>query len=440
MAVTICYFIIYIFEACIIWQYCKNLFSPKYTIQREIAALFLSYSILFVCSLYESFWINFFMFLIINSLYVFLMYSVKWLTAFFHSFLVTMIMVLSELGFFSILSYFVSDFYDNATYFRNVILLTVPSKILYFLILQSVSLFIKKRKTRELSSDQSTLFLVIFPFLSGFIALVLATICMNVQIQLSLYLDIMIAISIILLLALNIFLAWFHTSIQEKNQEFLEMQLHLQKEHDTVRYFDALQKQDEKQKILIHDIRKHLLSIAQLNERKETQKIASYIDQIVQSSYLKSSVRSCDNDLLNTILYRFKEQYEESGISFITNIQSGCVDFLSEYDMTTLFCNLLENALDATKNTTDAFIELNVTAHDNNEYIISMINSCQKDPFAKQGSHLISKKKNKRLHGYGMISIQHTIDKYDGNSNLYFDEQDSTFHTIIILKEEKTES
>lgn len=438
MAVTICYIIIYILEACILWQYCKNLFSSKYTIQREIPALLFSYSILFFCSLYENFWINFFMFLIINFLYIFFMYYLKWLTAFFHSFLITMIMVLSELGFFSLLSYFVADFYDNGTYFRNVIILSVPSKILYFLILQSISLFIKKRKTRELSSDQSTLFLVVFPFISGFIALVLATICMNIP--LSLFLDIMITISVILLLAINIFLAWFHTSIQEKNQKFLEMQIHLQKEYDTIRYFDALQKQDEKQKILIHDIRKHLLSIAELNEKKETHKIASYINQIIQSSSLKYSVQSCDNDLLNTILFRFKQQYEESGISFITSIQSGCVDFLSEYDITTLFCNLLENALDATKNMTDSFIELSVTAHDSNEFIISMINSCQKDPFSNQGSHLISTKKNKWRHGYGMISIQHVIDKYAGDFQLYFDAQDSTFHTIIILKEKKTET
>ena len=307
----------------------------------------------------------------------------------------------------------------------------MPSKILYFLFLQSISLFIKKRKTRELSSDQSTLFLVVFPLVSGFIALVLTAVCMNVS--LSLFLDIMITISVILLLAFNIFLAWFHTSIQEKNQKFLEMQIRLQKEYDTVKYFDALWKQDEKQKILIHDIRKHLMSIAELNEQKDTEKIASYIDQIVQSSDLQGSVRSCDNDLLNTILFRFKQQYKEFGISFVANIQSNCIHFLPEYDMTALFCNLLENALDATKDLTNSFVELSVSSHGNNEVIITMINSCQKNPFSGKGHRLVSTKKNNQRHGYGMTSIQHIIDKFDGNSQLYYDEKDSTFHSIIVL-------
>lgn len=438
MTVKICYIIIYIFEACILLQYCKNLFSPKYTWKKEIPVLFFSYSLLFFFSLNDSFWINFLAFFIINFLYIFIMYQSKWLTAFFHAFIITIIMVLSEVGILVLLSYFIPDFYDNGTYFRNVIILSVPSKILYFLILQSISLFIKKRKTRELSSDQSTLFLVVFPLISGFIALVLTAVCMNVS--LSLLLDIMITISVILLLAFNIFLAWFHTSIQEKNQKFLEMQIRLQKEYDTVKYFDALGKQDEKQKILIHDIRKHLMSIAELNEKKETQKIASYIEQIVQSSDLQSSVRSCDNDLLNTILFRFKQQFKELGISFITNIQSNCIDFLPEYDMTALFCNLLENALDATKNLTNSFIELSVTVHNSNEIIITMINSCQKDPFSGKGHHLVSTKKNKWRHGYGMTSIQHVINKFDGISRLYFDAKDSTFHSVIILKKGRRES
>lgn len=432
MAVKICYIIIYIFEACILLQYCKNLFLPKYTWKKEIPVLFFSYSLLFFCSLSESFWVNFFSFLVMNFLYIFFMYNIKWLTAFFHSFVITIIMVLSELGILVLLSYFVPDFYDNGTYFRNVIMLSVPSKILYFLILQSISLFIKKRKTRELSSDQSTFFLLVFPFLSGFIALVLTTVCMNTS--LSLFLDILITISVILLLAFNIFLAWFHTSIQEKNQKFLEIQIRLQKEYDTVKYFDALWKQDEKQKVLIHDIRKHLLSIAELNEHKETHKIASYIDEIIQSSDLQSSVRSCDNDLLNTILFRFKQQYQEFGISFITNIRSNCINFLSEYDMTALFCNLLENALDATRDLANSFIELSVTPHNSGKIIITMINSCQKDPFSGKGHHLVSTKKNKWRHGYGMTSIQQVIHKFDGSSRLYFDPEDSTFHTIIILK------
>lgn len=434
MLTQICYIIIYILEACILWQYCKNLFLPAHTRQTQILVLSFCYLLLFVGSLPQNFGINFLTFLILNFIYMFLMYEIKCLTAFFHSFLITMIMVLSELVFFCILSYFIPDFYNNQTYFQNVITLTIPSKLLYFSILQYISQYIKKKKTRELSSDKNTLFLNIIPLLSGFIALVLATICTHVH--LSFYLNIMITISVLLLLAINVFLVWFHTAIQEKNQKFLEMQILLQKESDTVKYFNTLHKQDVKQKILIHDIRRHLTSIAELNDKKETQKVAAYINQIIQSSDLQTSVRISDNNLLNTILFKVKQQCTESDISLHTDIRAGCLNFLSEYDLTALFSNLLDNAVDATQNIPNSFIELTITPHTNNSIVITVINSCQKNPFTRN-HHLSSTKKDKQNHGYGMKSIDRVVKKYSGSSRFYFNKETYTFHAVIILKKKK---
>lgn len=432
MSIRVCYIIIYILEACILWQYCRNLFPSKYSRQREAITLFFCYSILYIGSLFDSFWINFFMFLFINFIFISLTYHIKILTAFFHSMLITMIMVLSELGILSINSYFAPDFYSEGTYFRNVVITSVTSKLLYFLVLQCTSLYIKHRMTRELTSDKSTLFLNIVPLISGFIALTFADICMNIH--LSLFQDILITISTFLLLAINIFVAWFHTSIQEKNREFLDMQLLLQKEYDTALYFDSLHQHDEKQKILIHDIRRHLLSIADLNEKGDTAKIAAYINQIIQSSDLQDSVRVCDNSLLNTIIFRAKQQCKEHGTSFITDIRAGCTDFLSEYDITALFSNLLDNAVHATKHIPDSYIELSVTPHSDKNIIIAMINSCNNNPFLSNSNRLTTTKNETWKHGYGMKSIKRVVNKYEGNFRYYFDAENYTFHTVLILK------
>lgn len=431
MSINICYAVIYILEACILWQYCRNLFSPKHTRHKEAMCLFLGYFILFIGSFFENPQLNLALFFLVNLICIFIIYQLRLLTALFHSLFITISMFLCEACVWAILSYFIPDFYEKSTYFRNLVILSVISKLLYFLILQCTSIYIKQRIARELSFSKNTLFLNIIPLLSAFIALVLATVCTKVS--LPFILDVLISISAILLLAINIFLAWFHTSTQEKNQQFLEMQLLMQKEYDTALYFDALHQQDEKQKILIHDIRKHLLSIAELNEKGDTKKIAAYINQIIQSSDLQNSVRICNNDLLNTILYRIRQQCKASGTSFLTDIRSGCADFLSEYDMTALFSNLLDNATDATKNIPDSYIELSVTPHSNNKIIITMVNSCRKNPFSKNSRRLTTTKKNTLRHGYGMKSIQRVVDKYDGDSRFYFNEENYTFHTVLIL-------
>lgn len=89
--------------------------------------------------------------------------------------------------------------------------------------------------------------------------------------------------------------------------------------------------------------------------------------------------------------------------------------------------------MDATKNIPDSFIELSVTPHNNKNIIIAMINSCKNDPFVGKDQRLISTKKNPWRHGYGMKSVERVIKKYDGNSRLYYDAMNFTFHTVIIL-------
>ena len=73
------------------------------------------------------------------------------------------------------------------------------------------------------------------------------------------------------------------------------MQLLLQKESDSVEYYEMMLSQNENQSILIHDIKKHLQSIKLLNEQKASDKINAYIQQLMESSDLKETVKICDN-------------------------------------------------------------------------------------------------------------------------------------------------
>ena len=417
MSITICYAVIYFLEACILLQYCRNLFTGKRSAAFRITALTVGYFILFAGSFQENFTLNLILFLSVHVIFLYLAYDLKPLTALFHSLFITITMVLSEHVIISLLSYFAPDFYNERTYFRNVVILSVISKLIYFFILQFTSYYIQKRFSRKLVYDKSSLVLNVVPLMSCGIAIVFTN----------------VSVCTLLLLVMNIFLAWYQTMVQEKNRQFLELQLLLQKEHDTTQYFHSLYAQDEKQKILIHDIRRHLLTISNLARNKEYDKITAYIDQIVQSSDLQESVRFCDNKLLNAILYRAKQQARSSDATLITDIRSGCVDLLSEHDITALFGNLLDNALEATQDIPRASIELDIRHHNANMIVITLINSCRSNPFTAN-KQLFTTKPNKLRHGYGLKSVQRVVEKYHGESQFYFDSDNFTFHSIIMLK------
>ena len=44
-----------------------------------------------------------------------------------------------------------------------------------------------------------------------------------------------------------------------------------------------------------------------------------------------------------------------------------------------------------------------------------------------------TKKKNSKFHGYGIKSIENTVEKYLGKAELYYSYIDKKFHTIVLL-------
>ena len=118
--------------------------------------------------------------------------------------------------------------------------------------------------------------------------------------------------------------------------------------------------QNENQSILIHDIKKHLQSIKLLNEKNDSDKINAYIQQLMESSDLKETSKICDNEMLNAILCRYQRQCNEKHIVFHADIRSGTVQNIYQHDLTSLFCNLLDNAVESADNIPDSFIELTV--------------------------------------------------------------------------------
>lgn len=157
MSISICYAVIYILEACILWQYCRNLFHRNIQNSRKRYSCFRLFCP--VCRFFfDNYRLNLVMFFLVNLLCIFIIYQLKLLTALFHSLFITISMTLSELGIISILSYFGSNFYEERSYFRNLVILSVISKLLYFLILQCTSIYIKRRITRNFLSAKAPCF------------------------------------------------------------------------------------------------------------------------------------------------------------------------------------------------------------------------------------------------------------------------------------------
>ena len=406
------------------------MFHSKSTKVLELICIIPLYLFMVLIVIKEKPFLNMLSFIITNFICILLLFDTNWKAAFFHSGITTCFMAVSEVAILGILSNLMYNFYDNNTLFRKLVILTPFSKLLYFMLLQMVIYFWGKSKEQSIIGSGINS-LIIIPLAS---TVILTTFCvLFVHISLPSFLEHMVAISALLLLIINILVFAIYRHNQKKEAEYIELQLQLQKENDSITYYKMLLQEHENQSILIHDIKKHLQSLSMLNEQNERDKIANYIECIIHSSALQNSVRVCDHELLNAILCRYQRNCHEKSVSFRTDIRSGCVDFMSDNDLTVLFCNLLDNGLGAASLLPDSFIELNVCRKSGSSLIVlTMINSCRVNPFTPSG-RLVTTKQNRKMHGFGLKSIKRIVEKYHGEMKLYYEEESHTFHTIIIF-------
>lgn len=427
------YGIIYLIEALIIWQYSIQMFQPKSPKSIALCLSIVIYIIPFVISLTENIWLNIFAFIMVNFIYIHITFVTEWYIALFHATIATAVMSITELLSASVFSHLTYSFYQESLVQHHLSVIITTSKLLYYLVLQLIVFLFAREKHDSYSLNVESTILILVPFMTSIVMITFGII--HLTATPSDAIDVLIGISSFLLLITNIVIFAVHNYTQEKNQKYVELQLQLQKEYDLTEYYKLLIEQHEKQSILIHDIKKHLNSISLLNQQNESEKIELYINQIIHSSDLQTSLQVSDNNILNAILSRYIQKCRTQRIDFRIDIRKQSVNFLEVNDLTSLICNLLDNAFESASLQENSYIELHISHKENTPFtLLTLTNSCRTNPFSEDGKKLITRKQNKLRHGYGIKSITRIVEKYHGNIQMYYDEKTNSFHTVLTLK------
>ncbi len=415
-----CY--IYVIKALTLWQFCTYVFPSRLPKLLSFVLSFALYYPLFHIS-YSS-WSrpNLLLFFLITFVYIISFFKTKWHTALGIATLCTI---------FSIATKFISIALSCTQIFEiltlhQINIFSVLSQFLYYSALTVVSFFIHK----EISRRTQIAFFVIFGIflISTWLFLIANYLLERLHSN-------MTSVGLFLLLVGYIVVFSFFQHNEQLHSEMTKAQVHSQREYDAIEYYKMLIQQHENQSILIHDIRKHLNSISLLNEEGDPQKVASYINQIITSPALQKKTHFCDNQMFNMILSRYARDCQEQGIQFHPDIRSNSLGFVSDEDLTALFCNLLDNSVEAAVKQEDSYIDLSVIPREGTPFtLITVINSCRTNPFSPETGQLVTHKKDASRHGYGIKSINRIVAKYNGEIQMYYDKETLTFHTIIALK------
>ena len=433
METILYYILVYFFEALVLWQYCSGILHAKRSKLVAIGSAIGLYTIPFACAFLESVSINFISFMLVNFVYILLLYKASWYIALFNAAITTVMMGLTELITMSLFSELTYTFFQEEIALQNFAILTSCSKLLYFVFLLVISRFFGKNKTSYTKKSLGTILLSLLSLATGFTLVTFAIISIGTELSPSL--DRMIGISAFFLLIINIAIFGIYDHNQKQHQEYTELQIQYQKEMDSSEYYRMLSEQHENHSILIHDIKKHLNSLSLFCQEGDLNAIQTYVNQIISSSDLRTSVRVSDNKILNAILSRYIRMCQDKGIDFRPDIRSGSLDFVQEVDLTSIICNIMDNAFESASKMDHSYIEISITRNEPTALsLITLTNSCRVNPFSPETGKLHTSKKDKLHHGYGLKSVQRIVSKYHGEMKVYYNQEDYTFHTIITLK------
>lgn len=224
------------------------------------------------------------------------------------------------------------------------------------------------------------------------------------------------AINMCCIVLADLYLLYFIKMTDEKKSyhikvRALEQQAKLQYEY----YLQQEQKYNQTIQIL-HDVNRNIQSIKELCVSGNTEETKRYAEQI--GGILKPLIptKYTGNAILDILLSDKVRQIEDKGISFFVDLDGISFDFMEAIDITTIFGNLLDNALEACEAIQDKPDKgIVLTAKKIQEMVsVTVENDC--NPVKWRADIPVSEKGENR--GIGLLNVRKSIDRYDGNLKL----------------------
>lgn len=135
---------------------------------------------------------------------------------------------------------------------------------------------------------------------------------------------------------------------------------------------------------------------------------------------------------LDILLFDGRLRAQEKGIEFEAMVSEGCLEFMDEKDASVIFSNAIINAIEACEKIAEGPKQIQIKAGKNvNDTLIYIKNTVSRQ---RKKGNLYTNKKNSKMHGIGLSSIQECVEKYKGYVSII--EEDDTFQLAILFGKE----
>lgn len=202
--------------------------------------------------------------------------------------------------------------------------------------------------------------------------------------------------------------------------------LRLSKQH-----YETLLKNTQEIRSLRHDMQSHVNALSYFSKEKDWEKLQAYIEEVNENAQkVKPYTVNVNHGFINAILEDSLSKEPEIAFSCDGKIPADIQ--IDDYDLCTIFSNLIRNAVEACNRLSEdakKWIHLDLYMLQDNLYI-RMENPVMSEINVQklEGS---TSKEDKKNHGFGIYNLKNAVEKYQGEVS--FDCEDQKFIAEIVL-------
>lgn len=428
MTKIIILFFVYAFEAFVAYTYFSDNYETKY---KPFISYLIAFGLHFIgflaCIGLDSIVLNDITFFIINLLYCIISFRISVKSGIFHSSILLAIMfateIIAEAGI-SFLFHIPIDAYK--TDYTVLIIIVVISKLLYFTVSKIISMLFSYKRNNASEDMKKNLILFIYPLIiTGMLTLFMYT---SFIYDFSMEINLMCAVLSVVSVVFCCLIFIVNRNFQRQEKELISLQSENQRNEMNQVFYEMLEKKNNEQRILVHDIKHHFAAI---NAMDTISDIKKYVADIQPELDEYRFIGKTKNKMFDLILDRYAGICNMKKIDFAVDIRASNLDFIDDKDLVSMLSNILDNAVEAAVGCAEPTIRLS-TKRDKSFVVLTVINSCLRKP-KTAGERLITTKSNTAYHGCGIKSVEKTLNKYNGICHWDFDESNNEFHFNVLF-------
>lgn len=197
------------------------------------------------------------------------------------------------------------------------------------------------------------------------------------------------------------------------------------------KYYQNLDEEQFQVRRLRHDMANHLEVMTSLPENE----LRKYLKELIDSPAMQSSGRFCENNVVNAVLSAKKNSMEKEKIKWEFSASLPAEIPVEGVDLCGIFANSLDNAIEACEKLPEEERMITLkTKVDKGLLVLQVQNAIKEKPVKKNGLFATAKQDTK-AHGFGLLSIQEIVKRYDGSMSMKADDGKFTLLMYLTLND-----